>query len=93
MRSFDKSDTNAICYIPPIRIGDALDLTRMFEAAERNLRRRPKPNVPNISSDLWLPDHDSFVLLAACQDFYVQKSPILKKESIRLPYEGFRNTR
>ena len=69
MRSFDKSDTNAICYIPPIRIGDALDLTRMFEAAERNLRRRPKPNVPNISSDLWLPDHDSFVLLAACQDF------------------------
>ena len=25
--------------------------------------------------------------------FNVQKSPILKKESIRLPYEGFRNTR
>ena len=69
MRSFDKSDTNAICYIPPIRIGDALDLTRMFEAAERNLRQRPKPNVPNISSDLWLSDHDFSVLLAACQDF------------------------
>ena len=31
-----------------------------------NPRRRPNPNV---SSDLWLPDLDSFVRLAACQDF------------------------
>ena len=71
VRVFNGSDTGAIRFIPLIRTGDAgdaLDLMRimMFEAAEHNPRRRPKPNV---SSDLWLPDLNSFVLLAACQDF------------------------
>ena len=88
VRSFDKSDTNAIRYIPPIRTGDALDLMRMFEAAERNPRRNPNFNVPNIFSDLWMPDLSSFVLLAACQDFqYAEESNFKEESSIRFPSE------
>ena len=40
----------------------------MFEAAEHNPRRLGRPN-PNVSSDLCLPDLDSFVLFASCQNF------------------------
>jgi len=76
VRSFSGSDTNAIRFIPPIRSNDALDLMRMFEAADSNPRRGPnEPNVPNIFSELWMPDISSFVLLAACQDFqYAEES-------------------
>ena len=40
----------------------------MFEPAEHNPRRLGRPN-PNVSSDLCLPDLDSFVLFASCQNF------------------------
>ena len=53
---------------------------RMFEAAERNPRRRFNPNVPNISSDLWLPDYDSYVLLAACHDFQCAEEANFEEE-------------
>ena len=97
VRGFNGSDTSAIRFIPPIRIGDggdAPDLMRMFEAADHNPRRRLNPNVPSISSDLWLSDNDSFVLLAACQDFqYAKESNFKEEESIHLPYEADLDTR
>ena len=61
----------------------------MFEAAERNPRRTHKPNVPNISSDFWLPDLSSLILLAVCQDFqYTGKSNFNEDESIHMLYEA-----
>ena len=97
VRGFNGSDTSAIRFISPIRIGDggdAPDLMRMFEAADHNPRRRLNPNVPSISSDLWLSDNDSFVLLAACQDFQYAKESNFKEEgSIHLPYEADLDTR
>ena len=81
VRSFKGSDTNTIRFIPPIRSGDTLDLMRMFEAADRNPRRSPNPNVPNIFSDLWMPDLSSFVLLAACQDFQYAEESNFEEES------------
>ena len=82
VRSLNGSDTS-IRFISPIRTGDAgdaPDLMRMFEAAERNPRRRFNPNVPNISSDLWLPDYDSYVLLAACHDFQCAEEANFEEE-------------
>ena len=87
VRSFNRSDTDPIRFILPIRTGDALDLMRMFEAADSNPRRNP--NIPNTSSELWMPDLSSFVLLAACHDFqYAAESNFKEEDTYRVDFNS-----
>ena len=48
-------------------------LREMLEAADMHPRRHRDPGSPSMTSELWMADISSFVMLAACQDFQLSE--------------------